>query len=233
LEQAASDLAAVMAPVLRTTVGGVWDRMRSRAVEQTGDAAEGWLRSIVLHLFVRHADGRSVDERGPVPDDAVIDAEVVETLDDVAADPENRAARRLLARLVAEAVAMDVDPAGVLRALLEAAPAGLGGQFGSGNVDQRGNSGVAIAVPGTIIGGVHVVGLLPSAEHPSGGVPPDGLGPSALPGPERASGGVPPDGRPSGVLPGGVSPDGQDPDALPGPERPAGVVPPARRNDDR
>jgi hypothetical protein len=100
-------------------------------------------------VFVRHGDGSRVDPDQPLPEDAVVDAEVAETLEDLAVDPDSRAARRLLTRYVVDAAAADPRLAGVLEELVaQAPPATVAGMTTSGSISQANTGGVNIANTG-------------------------------------------------------------------------------------
>lgn len=127
---------------------GVVDRLRDKATEAASDAAVWWVRRVVLRVFARRADGTPVDPDAPIPADAVVAAEVDETLNELAADPESRSARRLLARYITDAAATDRELVAVLRELVAQAPAVTGSVGVSGGIRQEGSGGVNIANTG-------------------------------------------------------------------------------------
>lgn len=127
---------------------GVLTKLRDGATHAAGDATEAWAKRVVTRVFVRRQDGKPVTAGEPVPEDAVIDPGVVETLEDLSPGPGGRAARRLLARYVADAAEADPDLASDLRALLDEAPAASTTIGRTGSIRQANSGGVNVASTG-------------------------------------------------------------------------------------
>lgn len=154
LATAAAATSAVMATVLRGMAGEVWERIRKDAIEQTGDAAEGWLKKVVMRVF-----GQSklpADEGATGPLDAEVSQEVVAALEALASRPDDDQSVALMTELIMKAAADMADPVGTLWELAEAAPRpqtaadrGSAGNANTGDIKQKDVSGTAIAVTGT------------------------------------------------------------------------------------
>jgi hypothetical protein len=172
LAQLADQVTAGLAqcwPAVSAAAGGtaaaVLQRIGDRAAEATGDAAVGWVGRVLTRVFARKPASPSDTPRsqatslgalsgsasdGSAGDDAVVlDAEVLETLDDLAADSQSRSVRRLLTRYILDQAARDPELVDVLRELVAQAPEATVGSVGtSGPVTQTNTSGVTIANTG-------------------------------------------------------------------------------------
>lgn len=150
--QIVDGLAQVL-PAVGGALGGVaaklLGRLGDKTTEEAGDAAFGWARQVVGRVFARRADGTSVHSDHPVPEDTIVDAEVAETLDELAENPECKSARRLLIRHVEAAAAANPALVEVLRELAEQMPGTTGTVGRSGDITQQRTSGINIAVSGT------------------------------------------------------------------------------------
>lgn len=150
LAAAAAATTAAMVPVLRGVGYGVWDRIRKDAVEQTGDAAENWLRQVVVRLFAHRKEGGNADLDAAAPTEVLIRDDAAKALTGLASDPDNELYRLLLTNLIEHAAKSAPDPVGLLRELISAAPDSVAERKApkTGDVDQSRISGVAIAITG-------------------------------------------------------------------------------------
>lgn len=154
LATAAAATSAVMATMLQGMAGEVWERIRKDAAEQTGDAAEGWLRKVVMRVFARSKFPVDEDMTGSV--ETEVSQEVVAALEALASRPDDEQSVALMTDLIMKAAANMADPVGTLQELAEIAPrlqtaadAEPVGHPNSGDIKQKDVSGTAIAVTGT------------------------------------------------------------------------------------